>query len=113
MQSTPAHDVAETRALIDRLRYDPWSLSLDERRAIAAALREPQADWQARLPQLVEPPTPTASFPAFLLATERFRDLADAIGSAEHRLELDTSTADALQRFVDLYRNWLTDVEPT
>ena len=75
-------------------------------------MREQQAHWQGRLPQLVEPPTPTESFPAFLLESERFRQLTESIGGATHRLELDISTADALQRFVDLYRNYLNQLEP-
>jgi len=61
------------------------------------------------LPALVEPPAPNSNFPAFLLETEPFAPLRRAIGDARTSAELDTATADQLQRFVDRYRDYLLE----
>ncbi len=92
---------------------DPGSLSHAERHALAAAAGREQAAWLPRLSQLVEPPAPTESFPAFLLETPMYQGLRAAVAGARHRRDLDMATADELQHFVDRYRSWLlrTDEE--
>ena len=91
-----------------KLCHDPWSLGPDERLALRDALRESQSAWLRVLADLVEPPRPDGDFPAFLLDTPPFARLRDAIGSARSAADLDTATADELQRFVDRYRGYLT-----
>lgn len=113
MQFTPAHDATPLAPLLDRIQDDPWSLTLSERNSVAVRMPEQQAQWLRLLPNLVEPPTPAPDFPAFLLETERFAALRRAIEGKLTHSELDTATADELQRFVDLYRNYLTDESST
>jgi hypothetical protein len=91
------------------LLTDPWALTLAERRAWLASHAREQAIWLPRLRRLVEPPLPDESCPAFLLGTPAFAELGRAIGAARRAADLDTATADVLQRFTDLYRNWLQE----
>jgi len=100
------HPHSVLRSQEERLFDDPWSLTRPEREALRTERSASQAKWMSRLPELVEPPAPEASFPAFLLDTERFASLREAIGDARSRRELDTATADELQRFVDCYRDY-------
>ncbi|MHC4514946.1 MAG: hypothetical protein ACYS5W_14720 [Planctomycetota bacterium] len=90
---------------------DPGSLGHAERQAMAAAGRAQQKVWLPRLNALVEPPTLTETFPAFLLETPAFAGLRAAIGAARHRHDLDTATADELEHFADRYRTWLLQTE--
>lgn len=90
-----------------KLLDDPWSLTQAERRHLLAARAASQEVWMRVLPALVEPPAPAGGFPAFLLDTQPFARLRQAIGAARTRSELDTATADELQRFVDCYRGYL------
>ncbi len=90
-----------------KLLDDPWSLSHCERRSLADALTRHQAEWLPRLTDLVEPPPLANSFPAFLLETEPFAHLKDGVADSTTRAQLDTGTADELQRFVDHYRNYM------
>jgi len=90
-----------------KLLDDPWSLTMPERKTLLAALSDSQSRWMKLLPDLVEPPSPGPSFPAFLLDTAPFARLRRAIGDARSWRDLDTATADELQRFVDCYRDWL------
>lgn len=79
-----------------------------------AACREEQACWLPLLSRWVEPPSPMPDFPAFLLALPGFAPLRAALQDAELAgagAELDTGTRDELQRFVDAYRQWLTECE--
>ena len=92
-----------TRSPIEKLHDDPWSLNAHERQALLAEMAPSQESWLRVLPDLVEPPAPTDAFPAFLLDTEPFGALRRAIGSATTAVDLDTATADELQRFVDRY----------
>lgn len=98
---------AAPQELIERCAADPWTLTIAERRALARAGAPAQAQWLPRLQNLVEPPLPTADFPAFLLEVAPFTRLRDAIGDAQVGIDLDTGTADELQRFVDHYRDYL------
>lgn len=112
MQSTPAQDARVLELLVQQLHDDPWSLSLDERRRVAGFQGSAQKDWIATLPALVEPPTPARDFPAFLLETPAFASLRRAIAGKALRVQLDTATADELQRFVDLFRNYMHELAP-
>lgn len=105
MNPTPSH--RSVAALMDRVLDDPWSLDLEDRLAFVRSMASAQKTWLERLPALVEPPTPTENFPACLLATERYETLRAAVGDARCRTDLDTGTADELQRFVDHFRGWL------
>lgn len=107
MQFAPA-----IQSLSERCADDPWSLTLDERQTLLKAAQDAQHEWCVRLPMLVEPPAPTADFPAFLLTMPRFAGLREAIGGAGTRRDLSTDVADRLQHFVDLYRLWLTVIDP-
>ena len=101
---------AEARAIAELIRlldFDPWSLTPPERQELRRSFDEEQHRWLPRLDALVEPPPVDADFPAFLLATQAFADLADGIGEAAAYCQLDTATADRLQRFVDRYRDYL------
>ncbi len=89
-----------------RVEQDPWALSLAERRDLARGFATAQTHWLPRLQTLVEPPLPRADFPAYLLALDAFARLRDAIGDARTRGDLDTGTADELQRFVDHYHHY-------
>ncbi|MEY2980643.1 MAG: hypothetical protein ACO4CT_08640 [Planctomycetota bacterium] len=102
--------IAEARAITDLIRlleFDPWSLTPAERSELRAALVDAQKRWLPRIVDLVEPPVVDDAFPAFLLDTPAFADLADGIGDAHAPCELGTGTADRLQRFVDRYRTYL------
>jgi hypothetical protein len=87
---------------------DPWSLAPDQRRELGRRLAQQQRTWLPRLATLVEPPAPDDGFPAFLLGLPRFAALREAVSAAASRRDLDTATADELQRFVDCYRDYLT-----
>ncbi len=90
---------------------DPWSLPPAERRRLYTGSPAAQARWLPRLAALVEPPAPDDSFPAFLLEAPRFAALRAAIAKASRARDLDTATADELQRFVDLVRGYLLEAE--
>jgi hypothetical protein len=89
------------------LTGDPRALSLPERRSLAKSMRSAQQAWQRRLADLVEPPAPAEDFPAFLLETPAFRELNRSVGEATRRSQLPIAVADALQRFVDAFRDYL------
>jgi hypothetical protein len=93
--------------VMSRLAHDPWALSPTERGELARAQTAAQLHWLPRLRQLVEPPLPADTFPAFLLETPPFARLRRAIGESRQLTELDVGTADELQRFVDCYRDYL------
>ena len=88
------------------LEQDPWTLAPQARQQLRDELTESQVHWLPRLRALVEPPAPDDVFPAFLLDTAPFARLREAVGAARCRGDLDTGTADELQRFVDLYRSY-------
>ena len=89
--------------LIAKLTDDPWSLSDQERDELLRAMPKAQREWLGRIGSLVEPPTPDAYFPAFLLALPPFARLAEKLLGPRP----DTGARDELQRFVDRYRDWL------
>ncbi len=86
---------------------DPRALPLSERRAAARRLAAQQQSWLDRLAGLVEAPIADPDFPAFLLATPAFRDLAHRLGDARARAELTTDVADELDWFVTGFADYL------
>jgi hypothetical protein len=86
---------------------DPRSMPLPDRRALCASMHREQAAWLERLGHLVEPPQPDHDFPAFLLATAPFAELAQRIGQARSRSQLPADVADQLDWFVHAYRDYL------
>lgn len=94
-----------------KLQDDPWSLTHRERRDVATALGRQQAFFNARIRELTEPPAIDDEFPGFLLESPRFAELAAQIRGAARREDLDTGSADELQRFVDHYRNYMVKSE--
>jgi len=107
VQTTTSAEARAIAALIRLLEFDPWSLTHAERRELRRSMTDAQRSWLPRVTALVEPPPLEGSFPAFLLATPAFSDLAVGIGDAASPRDLDTATADRLQRFVDRYRDYL------
>ena len=102
----------EFHRLLIELDNDPWDLPLPQRDRVARASDRAQREWLPRVTALVEPPAPTDDFPAFLLELPRFRELKNEIlghSSAGAGPALPIGVADQLQRFVDLYRHWLTE----
>lgn len=88
------------------LPADPRALDLAERRAACQRLHAENRLWLDRLTRLAEP-RPERDFPAFLLATPAFRQLAEQLETATSRRDLSTATADEVDRFVDAYRYYL------
>lgn len=86
---------------------DPRNLSLEARRATAAGMHAAQSRWLARLQLLIEPPALDSDFPAFLLATPPFADLARRLGQAHLRAQLPAADADELDWFVHAFRDYL------
>jgi hypothetical protein len=86
---------------------DPRAITLQARRATAARMAREQNHWLARLQQLTEPPGPDHDFPAFLLATPHFADLARRVGDTTDRTRLPVAVADELDWFVDAFRDYL------
>lgn len=86
---------------------DPRALSLAERHAARDRLAAEQRSWRTRLQRLVEGEAPDADFPAFLLATPTFADLARRIGGANRRADLPAAVADELDWFVRAFAAYL------
>lgn len=86
---------------------DPRALSLPQRRTALRRLQREQTEWLARLQLLAEAPLPEQDFPAFLLATAPFHDLATRLGAARRRAELPPAVADELDWFVRAFRDYL------
>lgn len=86
---------------------DPRAISLDERRATASRMHREQQVWLERLQALAEAPKPSKDFPAFLLATQPFADLAQRLGTATQRSQLPTQVADELDWFVQAFADYL------
>ena len=86
---------------------DPRTLSLAERHAARDRHAAEHRAWRTRLRTLVEGEAPDADFPAFLLATPPFADLARRIGNAQRRAELPAAVADELDWFVRAFADYL------
>ena len=79
---------------------DPRALSLAERQQLRDQLRPEHDAWLARLAALAEDTRPAPDFPAFLLATQPFRELAQRLAAAQQRADLAPVTADELDWFL-------------
>ncbi|MBL8756243.1 MAG: hypothetical protein JNK15_23310 [Planctomycetes bacterium] len=86
---------------------DPRAIGLAERRIYLRSMQREQQWWLDRLQALTEPPRPEADFPAFLLATPPFHDLARKLARAGHRSHLAPAVADELDWFVRAFRDYL------
>jgi hypothetical protein len=86
---------------------DPRALTLPERQRALARMQREQSFWLDRLGDLTEAPKPERDFPAFLLATPAFRDLAHKLLLATARHELPTDVADELDWFVRAFAEYL------
>ena len=86
---------------------DPRAIRLAHRRKMRASLQRENDWWLDRLQQLCEAPKPEFDFPAYLLATPPFRELARKLAAATRRPMLDSAAADELDWFVRAFRDYL------
>lgn len=86
---------------------DPRALSLRQRRAQKQSMHREQGFWLDRVRALAEAPLPADDFPAFLLATGPFHELAARLLAATQRAQLAPATADELDWFVAAFRDYL------
>ncbi len=86
---------------------DPRAIDLAGRQQALRALSREQQWWLDRLANLTEPPKCEQDFPAFLLATPPFHDLAQKLVRASTRAQLPLAVADELDWFVRAFRNYL------
>ncbi len=91
--------------------HDPRTLSLPDRLAARNQFASDQDYWLRTVRHLAEPPAPADDFPAFLLATPPFADLAARLAAAGTRAQLSTETADELAWFVDRFADYLRTVD--
>ena len=86
---------------------DPRNLTLAERHAARDEYDLDQAVWMTKLNLLVEQPKPASDFPAFLLATQPFADLAQKLNKVEGRKQLSTDLQDELDWFMRAFADYL------
>ncbi len=86
---------------------DPRAIGLAERHRVLARMGREQAWWLDRLRNLTEAPQPASDFPAFLLATPTFADLARRLAKATSRRMLDAATADEVDWFARAFAEYL------
>ena len=86
---------------------DPRTLTLAERRDARDQYDRDQTFWLAKLRTLAEGPLPADDFPAFLLATQTFTDLARKLNKAEKRQQLPTDVQDEIDWFVRAFADYL------
>jgi hypothetical protein len=86
---------------------DPRAITLQQRRATRTSMQSEQSRWLDRLRALAEAPVPADDFPAFLLATPPFAELARRLGTATRRAQLAPATADELDWFIAAFRDYL------
>lgn len=91
----------------DNFLADPRTIPLPARRAVLGTMQREQAYWLERLRLLAEPPEPERDFPAFLLATQAFGQLAAGLAAVTTRSELPLAVADELDWFVRAFRDYL------
>ena len=89
------------------LPTDPRTLTLQQRRINQSLMPREQRFWLERLRQLAEGAPPGSDFPAFLLATAAFRELAQHLAKATKRAQLPATVADEMDRFVEAYGDYL------
>ena len=93
-----------------RFPNDPRALSLTERRAFWQNPQMQQQQWLEQLRRLAEP-TIDDDFPAFLLSTEPFAQLAQQLRSASRRSDLPIEILDLVDHFVEAYRDYLRNAD--
>ena len=86
---------------------DPRAIRLAHRRMMRSSLQRENDWWLDRLQRLCESPQPDADFPAYLLATPPFRELAAKLAVATRRRDLAVAAADELDWFVRAFRDYL------
>ena len=86
---------------------DPRALTLPQRRAARARMQREHDFWLDRIRALAEAPLPDADFPAFLLATAPFHELAARLLPAVQRQQLAAEAADELDWFLAAFRNYM------
>ncbi|MFK7743019.1 MAG: hypothetical protein AB8H80_22085 [Planctomycetota bacterium] len=86
---------------------DPRDLTMAERHRAKNHYDRDQTAWLAKLRQLAEAPLPDDDFPAFLLATQPFAELAKRLGRHESRQSLPVATADELDWFLRAFADYL------
>lgn len=86
---------------------DPRAIRLAHRNQMRSSLQRENDWWLNRLMGLCESPKPEADFPAYLLATPPFRDLARKLAAATRRKDLELAAADELDWFVRAFRDYL------
>ena len=86
---------------------DPRTLTLAERQETCDQNELAQAVWHHKLQLLAEGPKPGPDFPAFLLATAPFADLAHKIEKAQTRNQLPVDVADELDWFLRAFADYL------
>ena len=91
----------------DHIPADPRALTLPQRRSNQSRMHKEQKFWLERLRQLAEGPPPDKDFPAFLLATPAFRELAQHLAKATTRAQLPAPVADEMDRFVHAFTDYL------
>ena len=103
----------QTRSLVDTYEFltDPRTLTLPERRAARDQYDRDQTSWLARLRLLAEDPLPGNDFPAFLLATQTFADLARKLKNAKTRHQLPIEVQDEVDWFVRAFADYLRTQE--
>jgi hypothetical protein len=108
-KSAAAADAAIPERPVDTYDFlaDPRAIGLAERHKMLGGMHREQALWLERLQHLAEPPKPDRDFPAFLLATPPFADLARRLARAAARAQLPPATADELDWFVQAFRDYL------
>tara|TARA_R110002072_G_scaffold100429_2_gene221109 strand:- start:41221 stop:41631 length:411 start_codon:yes stop_codon:yes gene_type:complete len=97
------------RSLVDTYDFltDPRTLTLAERREARDQYDRDQRTWLAKLRLLAEDPKPAEDFPAFLLATQTFADLARKLQKADSRKQLPTDVQDEVDWFVRAFADYL------
>ena len=113
MATADQHRHPQPEAALDTYDFltDPRSLSLKQRRASRARLQRDHDFWLDRVRALAEAPLPDDEFPAFLLATAPFHELAARLLPATRRAQLAPATADELDWFLAAFRDYLRTCE--
>lgn len=90
---------------------DPRTLTLAERHAARDQYDRDQIDWLNKLRSLAEASRPDDDFPAFLLATQPFADLARKLKKAHKRSQLAVDVADEMDWFLSAFADYLRTEE--
>ena len=86
---------------------DPRALTMEERFAARERMHAAQQRWLSRIRDLAEDPQPEDDFPAFLLETRPFHELARALNGAARAKDLSTEDADQLAWFIRAFADYM------